>query len=148
MRMTHKPDSITLEDAMVIKPEVGPLSLRAPLRNEAPGSGVPVASQMPQLSCVVRVLMGNPCGRVKADGGPYISSAVAWGGGRMSRTAWSRSISQRHGTHVMTLRQDKVFLLKDHQGFEGQADPMLWSAMLFSPQVWAAISVLGMQKRL
>lgn len=81
MRMTHKPDSITLEDAMVIKPEVGPLSLRAPLRNEAPGSGVPVASQMPPLSCVVRILMGNPCGRVKADGGPYISSAVAWGGG-------------------------------------------------------------------
>ena len=66
----------------------------------------------------------------------------------MSRTVWSQSISQRHGTHVMTLRQDKVFLLKDHQGFEGQADPMLWSAMLFSPQVWAAISVLGMQKKL
>ena len=48
----------------------------------------------------------------------------------------------------MTLRQVKVFLLKGHQGFEGQADHMFWSACSFfhmSPQVWAAISVLGIQ---
>ena len=25
--------------------------------------------------------MKNPCGRVKADHGPYVSSVVAWGGG-------------------------------------------------------------------
>ena len=40
MRMTQGPDSIILEVAVVIVPEVGPLSLRASLREEAPGSGV------------------------------------------------------------------------------------------------------------
>ena len=44
----------------------------------------------------------------------------------------------------MTLRQVKVFLLKGHQGFEGQADHMFWSACSFF-QVWAAISVLRIQ---
>lgn len=39
---------------MVVKPEGGPLSLRAPLRDEAPGSGVPVASRMSPLLCVSR----------------------------------------------------------------------------------------------
>jgi len=49
----------------------------------------------------------------------------------------------------MTLRQVKVFLLKGHQGFEGQVDYTLWSTCSFfcmSPQAWAAISVLGIQK--
>ena len=53
----------------------------------------------------------------------------------------------RSGTH--SLRQVKVFLLKGHQGFEGQGDYTLWSTCSFfhmSPQVWAAISVLGIQK--
>ena len=40
MRKTQGPHSIILEEAVVFMLEVGPLSLRASLREEAPGSGV------------------------------------------------------------------------------------------------------------
>lgn len=54
MRMTQGPDSIILEVAVAIVPEVGPLSLRASLREEAPGSGVLGDTLVPPLLYVSR----------------------------------------------------------------------------------------------
>lgn len=68
--------------------------------------------------------------------------------GVLPRGVWSRGGC---GTHIMTLRQDTVFLLEGDPGaWKSQADPTIRGALRFPPEPprAAAVLVFRMQRKL